>query len=81
MNNYQIPRMATIDKAAEITGLPKHLIRTKAKSGEIVAVNAGKKYLINIDKLIEYLNTSTIDTRDEHTEPAQCRITPVSVRL
>ena len=56
----KIPQMETIDKTAELTGLPKTLIRRKVLSGEIVAIKSGAKYLVNVDKLIEYLNTATI---------------------
>lgn len=55
----KIPRMETIKNTAKLTGLPEHFIRQKAISGEIVAVKAGNKYLINVDKLIDYLNAPT----------------------
>ena len=51
-----IPRMTTINEAAEITGLAKHFIRQLALQDKIRHVRAGKKFLINIEKLIEYLN-------------------------
>ena len=52
----KIPRMETIKATAKLTGLPEHFIRQKVISGEIVSVKAGCKYLVNVDKLIEYLN-------------------------
>ncbi len=51
-----IPRMATINEAAEITGLAKYFIRQLALTNKVKTIKAGKKYLINVDKLIEYLN-------------------------
>lgn len=60
MTDLKIPRMETIDNAAKMFGLPKHLIRSKVISGEIVAVQIGRKYLVNCDKLLEYLNNSHI---------------------
>lgn len=74
-----IPRMETINKAAEITGLSKHFIRQKAISGEIVCVKAGNKYLINIDKLIEYLNSG--DTLQPAPTVSDCGIKPIPVKL
>lgn len=56
-SNLNVPKMATINEAAEITGLAKHHIRQLALQGKIRNVRAGKKILINIEKLIEYLNT------------------------
>ena len=39
-------------------------------TGEIVAVRAGRRYLVNVDKLIEYLNTHTIGHEIEPDEEA-----------
>lgn len=52
----KVPRMGTIMQAAEIFGLPVHFVRKKVLSGEVVAVKAGKRYLVNLDKFAEYLN-------------------------
>ena len=52
----EIPRLATLKEAAGLTGLSYGFLRQKALSGEIVAVRAGRKFLINIDRLIDYLN-------------------------
>ena len=43
-------------EAAEITGLAKHYVRQLALQGKVRHVRAGKKILINIEKLIEFLN-------------------------
>lgn len=76
--NRNIPRMETINKAAEITGLSKYCIRQKAVNGEIVCVKAGNKYLINIDKLIEYLNNGD----KQNTAPvSENGIKPIPVKL
>ncbi len=58
----KIPQMETIKKTAQLFGLPEYFVRQKAISGEIVAVKAGRKYLINIDRFAEYLNTHTEQT-------------------
>lgn len=83
MANFEIrtniPRMETINKAAEITGLSKHFIRQKAISGEIVCVKAGNKYLINVDRLIEYLNNG--DTLKPAPTVLENTIKPIPVKL
>jgi len=56
-NNLNIPKMATIIETAEITGLAKYHIRQLTLQGKIKHIRAGKKILINIEKLIEYLNS------------------------
>jgi len=50
------PKMATVNEAAQITGLAKHHVRQLALQGKIRHIRAGKKILINVEKLIEYLN-------------------------
>ena len=60
MNEIKIPRMETIRRTAELFGLPVHFVRTKVSSGEVVAVRAGKRFLVNVDKFAEYLNSSTV---------------------
>lgn len=65
---FTVPRMETIKKTAEIFGLPVHFVRQKVLSGEIVAVRAGKRFLVNLDRFAEYLNSSTITQKP--TKPA-----------
>jgi len=54
MNNT--PTMLTIKETAQRLGLAKHYVRQLCLQGKIIYCKAGNKYLINIDKLIEYLN-------------------------
>jgi len=51
-----IPRMRTIKETAEITELAYNYLRNLCLQNKIVYVRAGNKYLINLDKFIEYLN-------------------------
>ena len=64
MNDVKIPRMETIENTAKLFGLPKHLVRSKVLSGEIVAVQVGRKYLVNVDKFAEYLVYESLLNRD-----------------
>ena len=52
-----IPTMITIKEAAEKTGISYSRIRTLWLEGKIVHIKAGRRFLINLEKLIEYLNT------------------------
>lgn len=56
MENIKVPRMATVNEAAEITGLAKYYVRQLALHNRVSHVRAGKKILINVEKLIEFLN-------------------------
>ena len=55
--NINIPKMRTIKETAKETGLAYNYIRNLCLQNKIVYVRAGNKYLVNVDKLIEYLNT------------------------
>ena len=68
--------METIKRTAELFGLPVHFVRCKVSSGEVVAVRAGRKFLVNVDKFAEYLNSATI----ENEAPAECsRVIPIEL--
>ena len=53
----KIPIMLTVEKTAEKTGLSKYRVRQLCKEKKIVSVLCGNKYLINLDRLIDYLNS------------------------
>jgi len=50
------PRMRTIAETARETGLAQNFVRRLCLSGQIVFVRAGAKYLVNLDRFIEFLN-------------------------
>lgn len=68
INYISLPRMRTIkEAAAEIkaidsgTAITEYHIRQLALSGILPRIKAGKKYLINLDLLIEYLTNPDAD--------------------
>lgn len=79
-NLLKIPRMETIKNTAALFNLPVHFVRQKVNSGEIVAVRAGNKYLVNIDKFAEYLNTGTAKSEAAPPREKISRIEPISLR-
>lgn len=52
----QIPKMIGISEASKQTGLSYDFLRKLCLQNKIVYVRAGVKYLINWDKLVEFLN-------------------------
>lgn len=76
-----IPHMETIKKTAQLFGLAEHFVRQLVLSGEIVAVKAGCKYLVNVDRLAEYLNTSRVTAQTGAAEEAVNGITPIPVNF
>jgi hypothetical protein len=71
-----IPRMETIATTAKLFGLPEFFVRSKVLDGSVVAVSAGRKYLVNVDKFAEYLNSSKIEQEDVTTTS----IRPIAAR-
>lgn len=52
-----MPRMLTIREAAKATGLTYNCLRRWILSGEFAFyVKAGSRYLVNMDRLAEFLN-------------------------
>lgn len=51
-----IPKFMTIRETARTKILPEHLLRSWEKQGILPCIYAGKKCLINFDKLVEMLN-------------------------
>lgn len=48
--------MRTIKETATETGISYHCIRQWCLENKITYIRAGNKYLVNLDKLIEFLN-------------------------
>lgn len=50
------PRMRTIKETAKITGVPEYRIRVMCRERQIAAIQNGKRWLVNLDRFIDYLN-------------------------
>lgn len=77
-NNIVVPRMRTIKQTAELFGLPTHFVRQKVTNGEVVAVRAGRRFLVNIDRFADYLNSSTVQSEQRPGDSG--KISPISLR-
>ena len=55
-----MPTMLTINQAKEATGLSYEHLRQLCLQNQIVHIKAGNKYLINAEKLRDYLNGEEI---------------------
>ena len=56
MENAKIPTMLTINEASEKTGMSYALLRKLCLENRIVHIRSGRKYLINLEKLVDFLN-------------------------
>lgn len=68
--NRRIPRMVPLKEAARETGLSERFLRNAFITGELVGIRSGGnskngKILLNLDKLIEYLNVHTEQTEEQ----------------
>lgn len=54
-NTRPVPRMRTIKETAAELNIPVYALRQWVKSGAVPAVYAGKKALLNLDRVIEFL--------------------------
>ncbi len=54
--NMTIPTMVTLNEASAQSGLSYDYLRKLCLQKKIVYVRAGCKYLVNLEKLVEYLN-------------------------
>lgn len=57
----KIPTMVTLAEASKQTGLSYDYLRKLCLTGQITHIRAGKKYLINLEKLVDYLNGGAAD--------------------
>lgn len=58
METKPIPTMVTIKRASELTGLSYHCLRRMCLENQIVHIRTGAKFLINLERLADYLNGS-----------------------
>lgn len=56
-----LPKMRTITEASRETGISQHALRVWVKNKQIPAVYAGNKALINLDRLLDFLNGGAND--------------------
>lgn len=52
----KLPVMKTLKEMVELTGFSYMHLRNLCMRDEIIHVRAGKKYLINYDRFVDYLN-------------------------
>ena len=52
-----VPTMLTLQETSSRTGVSYDWLRKLCLQGKIVHIRCGNKYLINFEKLVDYLNT------------------------
>lgn len=67
-NKHDIPCMKTINEAAEIVNLAKYHIRQLVLQDKVKYVKAGRKYLLNLDSLVNYLKNGETEERMKNND-------------
>ena len=50
-----ISKYVSVRKAVELTGLSEFFIRNSIRTGQVPVIKSGKKFMINLEKLYEFL--------------------------
>ena len=87
-DKMKIPRMENIPRTADISGLPVHALRVTVANGDVVSIRVGRKILVNVDSVAEFLNTGVPQGRAAHTgensrrsnSETEPRIAPIPLR-
>ena len=87
-NTLKIPCMETITNTAALFNLPVHFVRAAVAKGDVVAVRAGRKFLVNLDSLAAFLSTgipqgAAANDRESSSRSdveSAPRVTPISLR-
>lgn len=58
--NKDAPVMLTIAQTAKRLNIPIHFVRLCVLDGRAVSVRAGSKYLVNLNRFIEFLNKGDV---------------------
>lgn len=57
MDELILPRMETVKRTAAISGLSQRYIRDLCRTGKVPFVVVGNKWLVNLDKLKQFLDS------------------------
>ena len=58
----KIPRMLSIRKSAELSGLSYQRIKALCLSGNVPAIKSGNRIIVNFDGLVNYLSFHNLNS-------------------
>ena len=79
MSLEKIPVLKTINEASQLVGLARYHLRQLVKQNKVKFIFAGRKVLINMDSLIEYLNNGETQAETEEQDNNTNKIRKVEV--
>ena len=64
-SDVHIPRMVPLQTLADESGISYKALWLMCNQNKIVHIKSGNKFLVNVDKFVEYLNTGETDVEDD----------------
>ena len=65
VSDVRIPRMVPLQTLADESGISYKALWQMCKQNKIVHIKSGNKFLVNVDKFIEFLNTGETEVEDD----------------
>lgn len=64
VSDVRIPRMVPLQTLADESGISYKALWLMCKQNKIVHIKSGNKFLVNVDKFIEFLNTGETEVEN-----------------
>ena len=65
LSDVRIPRMVPLQTLADESGISYKALWQMCKQNKIVHIKSGNKFLVNVDKFVEYLNAGELEVEDD----------------
>ena len=76
MQLRKMPRMCGLLEASRQTGLSYDCLRKLCLNDQIIYIRSGTKYLVNMDRLADFLNGESADKNEGATESIAVAVAP-----
>jgi hypothetical protein len=65
VSEVRIPRMVPLQTLADESGISYKALWQMCKQNKIVHIKSGNKFLVNVDKFVEYLNAGELEVEND----------------
>ncbi|EHO17619.1 hypothetical protein HMPREF9623_00473 [Stomatobaculum longum] len=65
VSDVRIPRMVPLQTLADESGISYKALWQMCKQNKIVHIKSGNKFLVNVDKFVEYLNAGELEVEND----------------
>ncbi len=74
------PRMESIAETSKLSGIPAYTLRRWFSEGKIIGVKCGRKILLNVDRLVDFLNNNVENSYNQEENHTSGGIQPIKLR-